>query len=189
MCREACAGPRPHRPARAPSSPSTSPGIKEGLLRQLYATVEGHEGGRAPQPGRVRFRATRWWTAIWASAAVAFACITFLVVENRELDQQVDGMRADVAQLQSQVQDAQSNVALFSAKDTVRVALAPSRISAAPTPAFATTPASAKPSIPIPSPLQLPRTKATNSGWFQPKANRSALASSLQPQAQAQKCS
>lgn len=105
-----------------------SPGIKEGLLRQLHATVEGHEGRRAPEPARIRFRATRWWTAIWAPAAVAFACITiFLVVENRKIAQQIDGMRADVAQLQAQVQDAQSNFALFSAKDTVRVALAPSK--------------------------------------------------------------
>jgi anti-sigma-K factor RskA len=106
-----------------------SPGVKESLMRQLMASAEGHETWQRPEePHRVRYRATRWWTAIWAPAAVAFACITiFLVVENRKLDQQLDGMRADVAQLQSQVQDTEANVALFSAKDTVRVALAPSK--------------------------------------------------------------
>ena len=98
-------------------------------MRQLMASAEGHETWqRAEEPHRVHYRATRWWSAIWAPAAVAFACITiFLVVENRKLDQQLDGMRADVAQLQSQVQDTEANVALFSAKDTVRVALAPSK--------------------------------------------------------------
>jgi anti-sigma-K factor RskA len=105
-----------------------SAGIKEGLLRQLHASVEGHEGRRAPEPGRVRFRAIGWWTAIWAPTAVALACITiFLIVENRKLDEQISGMRAGVAQLQAQVQDTQANIALFSAKDTVRVSLAPSR--------------------------------------------------------------
>jgi len=106
-----------------------SPGVKESLMRQLNASAEGHETWqRTEEPSRVRYRATGWWTAIWAPAAVAFACITiFLVVENRKLDQQLGGMRADVAQLQSQVQDTEANVALFSAKDTIRVALAPSK--------------------------------------------------------------
>src|SRR5277367_5028924 len=79
-----------------------SPGVKESLMRQLMASAEGHETWQRPEePSRVRYRATRWWSAIWAPA--------------------------DVAQLQSQVQDTEANVALFSAKDTVRVALAPSK--------------------------------------------------------------
>ncbi len=104
-----------------------APGVKESLMRQLMASAEGHETWqRAPEPRRVH--ATSWWTAVWAPAALALACVTiFLWVQNRDIDRQLATQQAELARLQAQVEETKSIGEFYTAKDTVRVPLNPSR--------------------------------------------------------------
>jgi anti-sigma-K factor RskA len=104
-----------------------SPGVKESLMRQLNASAEGHETWqRAEEPRRVRSNA--WWTAVWAPAALALACVTiFLWVQNRNIDNQLAAQQAELTRLQAQVEETKSIGEFYTAKDTVRVPLNPSR--------------------------------------------------------------
>ena len=104
-----------------------SPGVKETLLRQLMASAEGHETWqRAPEPHRVR--ASSWWTAIWAPAALALALVTiFLWVQNDKLTNELNTEREVLQSDKVPVEAAQELVGLFTARDTVHVQLQPSR--------------------------------------------------------------
>jgi len=106
-----------------------SPGVKESLMRQLNASAEGHETWqRAEEPRRAGFFSGGWWTAIWAPAALALALVTiFLWVQNNRITNQLDILYGDLARMQAPVQQAQSLLDLFTARDTIHVALQPSR--------------------------------------------------------------
>ena len=104
-----------------------APGVKESLMRQLLASAEGHETWqRAPEPRRIRV--TSWWTAIWAPAAVVLACASiFLWIGNMHLQGEINQMYHQLADFESGIADTQAKVELLSAKDTVHVALAPTK--------------------------------------------------------------
>jgi anti-sigma-K factor RskA len=104
-----------------------APGVKESLMRQLMASAEGHETWqRAPEPRRIRV--TSWWTAIWAPAAVVLACASiFLWIGNMHLQGEINQLYHQMSDYQSGVADTQAKLDLFSAKDSVHVALAPAK--------------------------------------------------------------
>ena len=108
-----------------------SPGVKESILRQLFSTAEGHEYSREPlrhAPRRAGRSGVNWWTAIWAPAAVALACASvFLWIGNMNLHREIGELYHQVADFQSGITDAQAKLDLFSAKDSVHIALAPTK--------------------------------------------------------------
>lgn len=106
-----------------------SPGIKEALFRQLNASAEGHVArSRTPEPRRTSFFSAAWWTAVWAPAAGALALVTiFLWLQNNRLNDQVSEQHAAVMKLQSQIDQTQTLVDLFAARDSIHVSLSPSR--------------------------------------------------------------
>lgn len=106
-----------------------SPGVKEALMRQLNASAEGPIARvYVPEPRRSSFFSAAWWTAVWAPAAVALALVTiFLWVQTVKLSDQLSNQHAAVIKLQSQIEQTQTLVDLFAARDSVHVSLSPSR--------------------------------------------------------------
>ncbi|HXW17822.1 MAG TPA: zf-HC2 domain-containing protein, partial [Candidatus Acidoferrales bacterium] len=105
---------------------SPSPGVKEGLMRQLSASAVGREYSLPePEPSRPGFRGN-WWAAIFAPAAAAMALATVLLwVTNNHLNSQIDRQRAEVQQLKQQADEINALLDLATARDTVSVPLAP----------------------------------------------------------------
>ena len=106
-----------------------APGVKETLMRQLMASAEGHETWqRVEEPRRSGFFSGGWLTAIWAPAALALALVTiFLWVQNKRQGTELDELYRERAMLQQPVEQAQALLDLFTARDTIHVALQPSR--------------------------------------------------------------
>jgi anti-sigma-K factor RskA len=106
-----------------------SPGVKESILRQLFATAEGEEYSRERQrhaPRRLGRYGFNWWTAIWAPAAIVLACASiFLWIANVNMHREIGQMYHEVSDYQSGIAESQAKLELFSAKDSVRVNLAP----------------------------------------------------------------
>ncbi len=106
-----------------------SPRVKERLMRQLHATVEGPGVGRGPiKPERAGGFFGRWWAAVLVPVAAALALATiFLWSQKMQLDRQLADLRSSMQQLQKQLDDARAAEDLMSAHDTVVVALAAQR--------------------------------------------------------------
>jgi anti-sigma-K factor RskA len=105
-----------------------APGVKESLMRQLNASAEGHETWQRVEEPRRSFFSGGWLTAIWAPAALALALVTiFLWVQNKRQASELDELYGERARLQQPVEQAQALLDLFTARDTIHVALQPSR--------------------------------------------------------------
>jgi len=106
-----------------------SPGVKESILRQLLGSGGGREFSREPErhaPRRTSRSGFNWWTAIWAPAAIVMACASiFLWIGNVNMHREVKELYHQMADYQGDMLDSQAKVELFSAKDSVRVNLAP----------------------------------------------------------------
>jgi anti-sigma-K factor RskA len=103
-----------------------SPTVRERLMRQIHASVEGAEAQRAQrEPERAGGFFGRWWAAVLVPA-----CILLLFVaarlrnENERLSRELAQEQATLQQQQKQLDEALHAQALLESKDTVSVALA-----------------------------------------------------------------
>lgn len=115
--------------AAPPQSPSSA--AREGLLERIRAekvaaTIisagETHSDNRAVAVPR----RARWWNSVWVPAAAVLAIATILLwVNNRGLDNQLQGMQNAEQKFEAQAEHEKALVAFFSAQDTEAVTLAP----------------------------------------------------------------
>jgi len=102
-----------------------SPGVKEGLMRQLHASAEGRLPARtADEPERQGGFFGRGWTMVFApvAAALALAAI-FLWTENARLQSELATLRAAADQEKLRANEARDILHIAQANDTVVVAL------------------------------------------------------------------
>jgi len=102
-----------------------SPGVKEGLMRQLHASAEGRLPTRtASEPEHQGGFFGRGWTMVFApvAAALALAAI-FLWTENARLQSELATLRAAADQEKLRANEARDILHIAQANDTVVVAL------------------------------------------------------------------
>lgn len=91
--------------------------LLEGIRAEKSAQAE-------PSRGRETRRAARWWSTIWAPAAIGLVVISiFLWYGNRQLDNQLESIRQQIAADQKQIQHSQALVTMLAAQDTMTVKL------------------------------------------------------------------
>jgi len=102
-----------------------SPGVKEGLMRQLHASAEGRLPARtASEPERRGGFFGRRWSMVFApvAAALALAAI-FLWTENARLQSELATLHAAANQQKAEADEARDILHIAQANDTVVVAL------------------------------------------------------------------
>ncbi len=115
--------------AAPPQSPSSA--ARDDLLERIRAEKvaaasisagEMHSENRAVAVPR----RTRWWNSVWVPAAAVLAIAMILLwVNNRRLDNQLQGMQNAEQKFEAQEEHEKALVAFFSAQDTEAVTLAP----------------------------------------------------------------
>jgi anti-sigma-K factor RskA len=102
-----------------------SPGVKEGLMRQLHASAEGRLPARtASEPERHGGFFGRGWSMVLApvAAVLALAAI-FLYTENARLQSELTTLRAAADQQKSEANETRDILHIAQANDTVVVML------------------------------------------------------------------
>jgi Anti-sigma-K factor rskA len=71
--------------------------------------------------------AARWWTSLWAPAALALALATLILwVQNNRVNRELADLRSTTAQMQADAAHNRALAELLTSPDTIQVALAPS---------------------------------------------------------------
>lgn len=106
-----------------------SPGVKEGLMRQLGAKARGRQHpGPVREAESVGSSGARWWSLAWTPIAAGLALATiFLWIANTRLTQQIEQQHAEIQKLNDDANRSALMVELESAPDTIVVPLAASR--------------------------------------------------------------
>ncbi len=107
-----------------------SPIVKERLMAQIHASpdrVAAPIGApRSVQPATGGGFFGRWWAAVLIPVGAALAIATIVLWSQKiQLDHQLADMRVSIAKQQAQLDEARDLAALFEAKDTITIALAP----------------------------------------------------------------
>ena len=103
-----------------------SPAVRERLMRQVHASVEGSRAGRAQrEPERAGGFFGRWWAAVLVPACILLLFVAaHLRNENERLSRELAQEQATLLQQQKQLDESRHAQALLESKDTVSVALA-----------------------------------------------------------------
>ena len=106
-----------------------SPGVKEGLMRQLASSAKGRAYPRVAREtdSTERFTA-RWWSVVWAPVAAGLALATiFLWLANTRLNHEIEQQNAQIQKLNEDANRSALFADLVSAPDTIAVPLVASR--------------------------------------------------------------
>lgn len=111
--------------ALAPPSVTPSVATKSRLMKQIRESAESERTEAVGESKPFGELFSRWWAAILVPVSAALVITSAVLwTENRGLDQQLAGLRADVEQQREQLRQAREVADLVTARDTMVVPLA-----------------------------------------------------------------